>query len=93
MFMSILNSSGLGTAFTYQGQLTENTQPTNGPYDFEFKLYDAVSDGAQVGDGATKEDVAVTEGLFTVEIDFGRVFDGTLLWLEVAVRPGSSTGA
>ena len=28
----------MGTAFTYQGRLTDNGQPANGPYDFIFSL-------------------------------------------------------
>ena len=28
----------LGTAFTYQGRLTDDGSPAEGPYDFEFKL-------------------------------------------------------
>ncbi len=83
----------LGTAFTYQGRLTDGGSPADGPYDLRFRLYDAVSDGAQVGSTVTRGDVAVREGLFTVALDFGDVFDGTAMWMEVAVRPGSSTDA
>jgi hypothetical protein len=82
-----------GTAFTYQGNLSDGGTPANGAYDFEFALHDAASGGAQVGSTVTKADVTVTAGLFTVELDFGGVFDGTALWLEVSVRPGSSSDA
>ncbi|NJN83802.1 MAG: hypothetical protein HC802_17030 [Caldilineaceae bacterium] len=37
-------------------------------------------------------DVAVVDGLFTVALDFGNVFDGRALWLEIKVRPGASSG-
>ena len=37
------------TAFTYQGRLTTGGNPANGSYDFQFKLFDALSDGAQIG--------------------------------------------
>ncbi len=83
----------LGTAFTYQGRLTDNGSPANGTYDFEFKLYDAASGGTQVGSTVTQDDVSVSGGLFTVPLDFGNVFNGDALWLEIGVRPGSSTGA
>jgi hypothetical protein len=33
---------------------------------------------------------SVSGGLFSVELDFGAVFDGTALYLAVAVRPASS---
>jgi hypothetical protein len=34
--------------------------------------------------------VPVTEGIFTAELDFGAVFDGTALYLEIGVRPDGS---
>jgi hypothetical protein len=82
-----------GTAFTFQGRLTDGGAPASGAYDFEFSLYDADVGGSQVGVTITQDDVTVTGGLFTVQLDFGDVFDGTALYLEIAVRPGSETGA
>lgn len=86
-------AASVGTGFTYQGDLTDGGSPANGSYDFEFELYDAASSGSQVGSTVSKDDVAVSDGRFTVELDFGDVFDGTALWLGIAVRDGSSTGA
>jgi hypothetical protein len=83
----------LGTEFTYQGRLTNGGAPANGSYDFTFALYDDPTGGAQVGSTLTRDDVSVSEGLFTVTLDFGAVFDGTALYLEIAVRPGGDTGA
>jgi len=83
----------LGTGFTYQGKLTDGGVPANGAYDFEFKLYDALSSGSQVGGTVPKGDVIVTGGLFTVQLDFGNVFDGTAIFLDIGVRAGASTGA
>ncbi len=85
-------ASALGTGFTYQGKLTDGGAPANGTYDLEFSLYDALSGGAQVGSTVTQDDVTVTNGLFTVQLDFGNVFDGTALYLEIGVRPGASVG-
>lgn len=82
-----------GTTFTYQGSLSDGGVPANGAYDFQFSLYDALSAGGQIGSTVTKGDVTVTDGRFTVELDFGTVFDGSALWLEIGVRAGSSTGA
>jgi hypothetical protein len=83
--------ASVGTAFTYQGRLTEDGAPANGPYDFRFTLYNSETGGSQVGSTISWGDVSVDNGLFTVRVDFGNVFDGTALWLEVAVRPGAST--
>jgi hypothetical protein len=86
--------AALGTVFTYQGRLTDGGSPANGAYDFQFKLYDAASNGAQVGSTITMEDVTITDGLFTVALDFGsNAFTGDARYLEIGVRPGSSTGA
>jgi hypothetical protein len=91
-------SGAIGTAFSYQGSLTDGTSPANGAYDFSFELYDAVGGGHKVANTLTANDVSVTQGTFTVLLDFvdgidGVVFDGTALWLDISVRPGSSTGA
>jgi len=80
----------LGTAFTYQGRLDDGGSPANGTYDFQFTLYNADVSGSRVGSTVTKSSVRVNDGLFTVRLDFGDVFDGTALWLEVAVRPAGS---
>ena len=78
------------TTFTYQGKLSDGGAPASGTYDLEFKLYDAAN--AQVG-AVTREDVPVVNGAFTVQLDFGGVFDGSTRTLEIGVRPGTSVGA
>jgi hypothetical protein len=79
----------VGTAFTYQGYITDTGNPANGSYNLAFKIYDDASAGAQVGSTVTKNAVPVSEGYFTVELDFGDWFDGTALWLEIGVQgPG-----
>jgi hypothetical protein len=82
-----------GSAFTYQGKLTDSGAPATGAYDFRFILYNADAGGSQVGTTLTADDVVVTAGAFTVVLDFGsNIFDGQARWLELAVRPGASTG-
>lgn len=75
-----------GTAFTYQGALSDGGSPANGSYDLRFALYDALSGGAQQGDTLTNAATTVSNGLFTVTLDFGNQFPGTNRWLELAVR-------
>jgi hypothetical protein len=82
----------IGTSFTYQGSLIDGGSPANGAYDFEFKLFNDASVGTQVGSTVTKGDVDTSEGIFTVELGFGDVFDGTAYWLEIWVRLGAETG-
>jgi hypothetical protein len=86
--------AALGTAFTYQGRLTDGGSPANGEYDLRFTLYDAATAGSQVGSMVPKENTTVTDGLFTVELDFGSgIFTGEARYLEIGVRPGASGGA
>ena len=76
----------VGTAFTYQGQLSNGGTPQNGPCDFRFKLFDAATSGTQVGTTQTLTSVSVSNGLFTVSIDFGSsAFVGFGRWLETGV--------
>ncbi len=82
-----------GNAFTYQGRLTTGGAPANGLYDFQFILYTASVGGSQTGPIITRNDVSVTNGLFTTVLDFGNIFDGTQYYLDISVRPGESTGS
>lgn len=75
-----------GTAFTYQGRLSEGTNPANGLYEMDFALHDAVTNGNAVGTSVGIAPVRVTNGLFTVLLDFGSAaFDGSARWLEITV--------
>ena len=84
----------LDTAFTYQGQLKLLGEPLNATADFEFKLWDEAETGNQIGAVYPVNNVTVADGLFTVEIDFGRAaLDGAARWLEIAVRSPAGGGA
>jgi hypothetical protein len=81
-----------GTAFTYQGQLTENGAPANGSYDLTVSLFDAASGGTSVGTSNVFNDLLISNGLLTVTLDFGAsAFNGAARWLEIGVRPGQSS--
>src|ERR1017187_10891493 len=80
------------TAFTYQGQLNDTGKQANGNYDFTFKLFNNSStNNGQVGSSLTNLGVGLTNGLFTVTLDFGGVFTGANYWLAIAVRTNGST--
>lgn len=83
----------VNTSFSYQGYLEDAGSAAQGAYDFILRLYDDPSAGSQVGGDNIRGDVGVVKGVFTVTLDFGSVFDGRALWLELAVRPGASTGS
>ena len=87
-----LVATPLGTAFTYQGVLNDSDGPVAGSYDMRFAIYDAVTDGSAVGSALTNT-VAVSNGLFTVTLDFGSgTFAGEARWLEIGVRTNGSAG-
>ncbi len=75
-----------GTAFTYQGWLNDAGAPAHGNYDLRFMLYDAEAGGSQQGPTVATNAVAVTNGLFTVTLDFGDQFPGGDRWLGIGVR-------
>jgi hypothetical protein len=76
-----------GTAFTYQGRLNTGGNPASGIYDLRFTIYDALAGGNIAGGPLTNSPVAVSNGLFTVTLDFGPgLFTGADRWLEINVR-------
>jgi hypothetical protein len=75
-----------GTAFTYQGRLNDGAGVANGAYDLRFAIYDALTLGTQQGPALTNSATTVSNGLFTVTLDFGNQFPGANRWLEIAVR-------
>jgi hypothetical protein len=83
------------SAFTYQGKLTDAGLTASGQYDLTFRLWDQISGGTQVGTDVVNEDVQVSSGIFTVNLDFGAspFTSATGKYLEILVRPGVSVGA
>ena len=76
-----------GTAFSYQGRLNANGSPATGIYDVRFAVYDALTSGNQIAGPLTNSAISVSNGLFTVTMDFGSgVFTGPARWLEIAAR-------
>jgi lysophospholipase L1-like esterase len=80
------------TTFQYQGHLIDQGAPANGAYDLQFGLYDALTNGDQIGPILTNSATSVSNGLFLVEINFGNVFDGNNYWLQIAARTNGGGG-
>jgi endosialidase-like protein len=77
------------TAFSYQGKLSDAGSPANGNYDFQFKVFDTatVGTGTQQGSTVAVSNLTVTNGVFSVTLDFGAVvFPGADRFLEIAVK-------
>ncbi len=85
-------SANLGTEYTYQGELKTNGSPANGAYDFQFDLYSVATNGSSLATNVV-DDLDVTDGVFSAELDMGNAFIGDQLYLEIRVRDGGSTGS
>ena len=72
------------TEFSYQGFITDNSASANGNFDFEFRLFDVATGGAALG-SIQRPNVTVTNGVFSVALDFG-AFPSANRFLEIAVR-------
>lgn len=77
-------------AFTYQGRLDHSGVPANGEFDFTFVLCAEANGDNPIGTNSLAK-VWVTNGLFTVGLDFGpAAFDGNPRWLEIRVGASAS---
>lgn len=75
------------SAFNYQGRLNDAGAAASGTFQFQFKLYDAVAGGNQIGGTLSDVSVTVSNGIFSTNLDFGLVaFSGADRYLEIAVR-------
>ncbi|MHC4695466.1 MAG: hypothetical protein ACYTFA_01840 [Planctomycetota bacterium] len=98
--------SPLSTAIAYQGQLKLGGVPVTGEADFEFRLWDEAGSGDPPtggnpagptltfdGQGGNPAPIAVVNGMFTVQLDFGDgTFNGDARWLEIVVTYPSGSG-
>ena len=77
-----------GTAFTYQGRLNSAGGPATGAYDLTFTLFNTNNAGVAASGTVTNAGTAVSNGLFTVTLDFGGkpYGDGAPLWLQIGAR-------
>jgi hypothetical protein len=84
--------AAIGTAFTYQGYLEDGGMPAAGVYDFSFSLFNASTGSGQIGATQYTNDLTLTDGHFTVVLDFGATaFGGDPRFLQIGVRLGSSS--
>jgi hypothetical protein len=91
VLLSVRAASAQTSQFTYQGKLTDGGNPSNGNFDFEFKLFNAVSGGSQQGSTLQRPNVTVTNGIFTVLLDFtASFFPGADRFLEISVAAAGS---
>ena len=80
------------TGFTYQGLLQDWGGPAQGTYDLRIALFDTRTNGIQLCEALTNSDMAFSNGVFTVTLDFGtNLIAAGERWLELAVRTNGAT--
>jgi len=92
LLAGIHRAAAQGTAFNYQGHLTDSGSPASGIYDLRFTIYDSLSGGTQHGVTLTNTATAVSNGLFSVTLDFGAAFNGSNYWLEIGAETNGGGG-
>jgi len=92
LFSSADLALGQGTAFTYQGRLSYSGQPASGSFDLTFSLFNTNTNGIAIVGPITNTGVMPSNGIFTVNLDFGRgTFNGADSWLEIGARPSGNS--
>jgi len=86
----------VGSAITYQGELKNAGVPLNGTADLTFQLWPTASAVGAPSSGVVQvNNVAIVNGRFTVNLDFGAAaFNGEQRFMQIRVRtphdPGNS---
>lgn len=86
-----------GPGFTYQGELQDNGAPVNDTCDFQFSLWDAATNGSQLGATEAETNVTVSNGRFAALLNdsdqFGPTpFNGAARWLAISLRCPAGSG-
>lgn len=68
--LSVAATAAVAAPWTYRGSLTDSGQPANGSYDLRVTLLNEGSNAA-LSSPVTLHQVPVTDGAFSVEVDFG----------------------
>jgi hypothetical protein len=80
----LMASVAYAQPFTYQGFLKDGGNPANGNYNMTFRLFSVATGGTAIATVGPVS-VSVSNGLFTRELNFGSVWDGSDRYLEIQV--------
>lgn len=85
---ALAQRTSVPTSFSYQGRLEVSGSPYTGDADVTFRLYSAETGGSAAATAGPIQDVPVTEGVFTVDVDFGIAgLAQDADWLEIDIAP------
>lgn len=94
IFAFVVSIAAQTNSFTYQGKLNVGGAAATGSYEMRFTLYNQADSGFQIGTPKTIPNVAVTNGIFTVQIPFGDwTFDDNDRFMKIEIRPQGNTNA
>ena len=81
-------AGAVASKISYQGRLTDaGGNPLSGTRNLVFQLWEDATAGSQVGVDIVRNNVAVSNGLFTVDLDVPQeAFNGQALWLRIQVE-------
>jgi len=82
----------MGTAFTYQGRLTDGGEPIENAVDVQYSLWDAASGGIPLGTPVLVPNTAYSAGLLQAELDFGDQFSGDPRYLQIELANPAGGG-
>lgn len=87
IFLFAFSIEAQTTAFSYQGKLNDSGIAANATFQMEFRLFDALMGGNQIASTVTNSNVTATQGVFSVDLDFGaNAFTGEDRFLEIAIK-------
>ncbi len=93
LMLSVPAFAQSATQFTYQGRLDSGGGLASGTHDLRFTLWSALTGGAQAGSAVCLDQVRVTDGLFTVPLDFGAAaMQSQPRFLQIEVRQDETPG-
>ncbi len=78
------------TPLVYEGRLSYLDVPIDSRADLRFRIFDAVTAGAQIGADIERHATKLTDGAFAVTLDVDSALDTA--WLEVSVRAPAGEG-
>lgn len=80
------------TLISYQDNLPKNITPATGDFEFEIRLFDALTGGTQISATNTIAAVEVKNRAYYIWLDFGAAaFSGADRFIEVSVRRSGSS--
>ncbi len=94
LLSGLLATSAFGASVSYQGQLQQQGQPFTGTANLEFRLFDSLESGTQLGLGQTFANHPVDAGLFQVELTFDAgTFSAGERFVDSTSRASSKSGS